>query len=797
MLDVAEMVPGDIFLLKGGMVVPTDCRWVEGDVLEIDTAALTGEALPRKYPSSQYGESILSGCVVKKNEAQCVVESTGLDTEIGQAAAMIQEASGEMNVSLFESKILVIVKCIIVISLLVAAAIFVVEREVHNQSTNDSLLAALSLVIASVPVALPLVIQVTMALGAKTMADHKAIVTHLTALQEIASMTMLNSDKTGTLTTAKIQIIHEKIWCMKGYEPDDVLTFAAVCSNRANTDDAIDSAVVKSFDSHFGERAREIAEAFKETKFVGFNPDVKRTVKYCTHESHGQLKIGKGLVDKVLNTGDDDGDNWVCENWEGIREMVLAQDLELSLCGYKTIGVAVQHGEGPMRFVGIVPMLDPPRCDTADTIQRIRHAEIDIKMITGDHLNIAKETARLIHLGTRIHPNTSLWPASHSRDQLILEADGFAQVMPRDKREVVLVLQDKGHVVGMTGDGVNDAPALAQAQIGIAVADATDAARQAADIILTDEGLSAIFVAIVEARKIFQRLKSYVVYRIASTIQVVVVLSVMIFQAECTISSLYVILLALLNDLTMTPLAHDNATASKKPEQPSISGLLGLSTVLGICTSIQSLAFFYLIRSFGIDTSELGDCHPLNEQGCMCNHDSNMYIQTLMYLQISVSAELLIFAIRAPGSMFFSMPSTALIVLTQGASVLMSVLCATGVFGDATKLAWADVGLIWAYDLVWLVLIDFVKIFYRYTFEGTIETIDVDTPIERLQHSATGTFMQRISNLNSSIRSNNSAASTMTLPRLRRNLATGRTFMVRHEPANLVSKGVTGRFSAF
>jgi len=576
-----------------------------------------------------------------------------------------------------------------------------------------------------------------------------------------------------------------------------------VCCNRANTDDAIDGAVIRSFDQHFGAEAAQINDQYQEIKFVGFNATVKRTVKYCSHKKHGCLKIGKGLVDKVIDTGNDEGDNWVCENAGELRPRALAQDFELSLAGYKTIGVAVQYGDGPMRFAGIIPMLDPPREDTEETIERIRHAEIEIKMITGDHLNIAKETARLINLGTNIHPNTALWPASHSRDQLVVEADGFAQVMPKDKREVVLILQQRGEIVGMTGDGVNDAPALAQAQIGIAVAGATDAARQAADIILTDDGLSAIFVAVIEARKIFQRLKAYVVYRIASTVQVVIVLSVLIFQSNCTIDSLFVILLALLNDLTMTPIAHDNAHASKKPEQPSISKLFGLSALCGLVASVQSLVFFYLTDSFHTNYLKTGDesCYPLGS-GCVCDGDRNRYVQTVMYLQISVSAELMIFAVRTPGWMIFSRPSTALFILTQGASILMSVLCAFGVFGDNTKLRWQDVGVVWAYDIAFLFVLDALKVFYNKTFEGTVETIDVNTPREQILKSATHHSTHR-STACSSVRSTRSGVtgtgrssnSGLTIYPRRRNLATGCTFM--HRPALLASKAVQPRRSAF
>merc|ERR1719316_82191 len=318
---------------------------------------------------------------------------------------------------------------------------------------------------------------------------------------------------------------------------------------------------------------------YKKNKFIGFNPTTKRTVVYCEHPQRGNLKLSKGLVSKILKTGDDGGDCWEVENLETVQEKVQEHDLKLSMQGYKTIGVALSVDEGAMKFAAIVPMMDPPRDDTMLTIYRIRQAAINVKMITGDHLNIAVETSRLIGLGTAILPASDLWPASAERDETILSADGFAQVLPKDKREVILVLQHRGLVVGMTGDGVNDAPALAQAQIGIAVHGATEAAASAADIILTTPGLTAIFDAVVESRKIFARLRAYVLYRIAATIQIVLVLSILIHRYNDPLPALYVILLALLNDVTMLPIADDRAVASATPEIPTMPDILLASAI--------------------------------------------------------------------------------------------------------------------------------------------------------------------------------------------------------------------------
>jgi len=705
--QVAELVPGDVVFLRGGNVVPADCEWLEGDPMLVDTAALTGEPVPRKVPRAERdgepegaGRELLSGCIIKQGEGHCLVKETGLRTEIGQAAGLVQEASGH-SVGVFESKIMQVVRVVILLSLVDAGVVLWISVRNRHEHFTTALLNVLALVIGAVPIALPLVMQVTMAIGAAKMAKQEAIITHLTALQEVASMSVLCSDKTGTLTTADMRVLPSKTWTRKGISKDDALIFAGVASNPANKEDPIDKAVLQSVEDHLGSShgAACLAE-YSKTKFVGFNPTVKRTVVYCAHPQKGELKISKGLVDKVLATGDDGGDCWECVGAEAIREELADVDQRLSSQGYKTVGVAVGDNGGPMEFVAIVPMIDPPREDTKLTIHRIRQAGISVKMITGDHLNIAVETSRLIGLGTGVLPATDLWPASASRDDTILRADGFAQVLPKDKREVVLVLQGRGLVVGMTGDGVNDAPALAQSQIGIAVDGATEAARSAADMILTSPGLSVIFDAVAESRRIFARLRAYVLYRIAATIQIVLVLSIMIYAYEDTMPALYVILLALLNDVTMLPIADDRASPSALPEIPSMPAILVASLLYGLLETAQTLIVYeFQPQWFPGDGSE-------------------DYRDAIVYLQMSVAIELLIFSCRTPGFVLGAMcgdarPSLPLALAVLGANVLVSLLAAFGGKGGLgvikCQVHWADIGWVWLYDIGGLLVIDAIK----------------------------------------------------------------------------------------
>merc|ERR1719183_2695986 len=390
----------------------------------------------------------------------------------------------------------------------------------------------------------------------------------------------------------------------------------------------------------------------------------------------------------------DGGQQWVVNNYDVISAQVDTADATFGKSGYKTIAVAVSIDGGPMEYAGTLPIMDPPRIDTAETIKKIKYASVDVKMITGDHLNIAKELARQVELGVNIHANTSLWPASAARDELILNADGFAQVMPKDKHEVVAVLQGMGKVVGMTGDGVNDAPALAKAQIGIAVSGATDAAQAAADIVLTREGLSPIYTAILESRRIFKRLKAYVIYRICVTVQVVAFLCIVSFVYNEAFEALYIILLALFHDLTIVTIAYDHQQPSAKPETPTVVMLIVVAYSMGLVLSASSTILYAL--GGNILTSDF--------------MTDFKYKQSCMFLQISNSSAILIFNARTTGFSFLSKPAIQLFLSAVVSQVFVNWLLLTSGGFIVAEMEPKDIGMTWLYDLVWLIIIDLVKI---------------------------------------------------------------------------------------
>jgi H+-transporting ATPase len=408
------LVPGDVVLLIGGASVPADIEWLEGDVLSVDTAALTGEPIPRKYPCDEYGKLILAGTTIRAGEAYGIVRKTGIETEIGSASNAVSQDKSMQKVSLFEQRVLFAVKVIIALTLTDVLIIFLIQgiykKEFTPRGIRDLLLTCLSIIIASIPIALPIVINVTMALGAGLMArEFNAVVTSLPALQDISAMTVLCSDKTGTLTTAKISIHADSVWTNPNakFSQRDVALYAALASSRDKKEDAIDRSVIQHFDRLFGPAGISVTNEYNKIRNVGFNPIYKRVLFEFTHPQHGRLLIAKGLPSKVLNTADggmdDAADQWQCKNFSSLDAIVSKVDFDFSKAGYKTLGVAVKINDEPWEYVGILPMLDPPRHDTAATIMNLKQAGIGVKMITGDHLNIAKETARLIGMGTNIH----------------------------------------------------------------------------------------------------------------------------------------------------------------------------------------------------------------------------------------------------------------------------------------------------------------------------------------------------------------------------------------------------------
>ena len=440
---------------------------------------------------------------------------------------------------------------------------------------------ALVLTVAAIPVAMPTVLSVTMAVGARLLAKKEAIVTRLAAIEELAGVDVLCSDKTGTLTQNKLTLGDP--FSVNDISADQVILSAALAS-RAENKDTIDLAVLG------GLKNDQALEGYQVVHFQPFDPVHKRTEATVRGKDGKEFKVTKGAPQVILELSADAGQ---------IQPAVEKTVNEFAARGFRSLGVARAEAQGPWQFLGVLPLFDPPREEAQATIATARQMGVKVKMVTGDQVAIARETAVKLGLGTNILDASGFGDTKHHETGLLAksieEADGFAQVFPEHKFHIVDVLQQRGHIVGMTGDGVNDAPALKKADCGIAVSGATDAARAAASIVLMTAGLSVIIDAIKESRKIFQRMNSYAIYRIAETIRVLLfmTLSILIFNFY-PVTAVMIVLLALLNDGAILSIAYDHVHYQDQPEAWNMPLVLGISTVLGVAGVMASFRLFYL-----------------------------------------------------------------------------------------------------------------------------------------------------------------------------------------------------------
>ena len=666
-IPARKLVPGDIIRLRIGDIIPADVILLEGDPLQIDQSALTGESLP---VSRKEGDEAYSGSIVKQGEINALVHVTGKKTYMGKTAHLVE---GVKKVSHFQRAVLKIGDYLIAVALALVILILAVAL-FRGDNIITVLQFVLVLTVAAIPVAMPTVLSVTMAVGAQVLAKDQAVVSRLASIEELAGIDILCSDKTGTLTQNKLKLGDP--YSIEGIDSDQLI-FDAVLASREEDQDPIDLAIIR------GGKEQDVS-AFKILHFEPFDPVKKRTVAQVRDASGNVFKVSKGAPQVILE---------MSGNSEEIRSDCEKKIEEFAKRGYRSLGVARTDSQNKWKFEGVLPLYDPPREDSKETIENVHDMGIDVKMVTGDQVAIAKEISRQLGLGTNIL-DASLFSNTkhHQTGQLadsIEKANGFAQVFPEHKYHIVDVLQKREHIVGMTGDGVNDAPALKKADGGIAVSGATDAARSAADIVLLAPGISVIHRAIKESRKIFRRMTNYSIYRIAETIRVLLfmTLSILVFNFY-PVTAVMIVLLALLNDGAILSIAYDRAHYSKQPEKWDMHIVLGIATVLGITGVAASFGAFYLAKKV-----------------LQLSPDT---IQTLMYLKLSVAGHLTIFVTRNKGSFWSFRPSAILLGAVLGTQTLATLIAVFGLFMAPLPLKWAL--LVWGYAIIWFVISDFVKI---------------------------------------------------------------------------------------
>ncbi|KAG0475591.1 hypothetical protein HPP92_015277 [Vanilla planifolia] len=704
--DAAILVPGDIISIKLGDIVPADARLLEGDPLKIDQSALTGESLPvTKNP----GDEVFTGSTCKQGEIEAVVIATGVHTFFGKAAHLVDSTN---QVGHFQ-KVLTAIGNFCICSIATGMIIeIIVMYPIQHRKYRSGIDNLLVLLIGGIPIAMPTVLSVTMAIGSHRLSQQGAITKRMTAIEEMAGMDVLCSDKTGTLTLNKLSIDKSLVEVFaKGTSKDDVILYAARAS-RTENQDAIDAAMVGMLAD-----PKEARAGITEVHFLPFNPVDKRTaLTYYDVNGHWH-RVSKGAPEQILS---------LCNAREDVRNRVHNVIDKFAERGLRSLAVSMQDvpeknkesAGGPWQFVGLLPLFDPPRHDSAETIRRALNLGVNVKMITGDQLAIAKETGRRLGMGTNMYPSSALLGQNKDAvieavnvDELIEKADGFAGVFPEHKYEIVKRLQEKKHICGMTGDGVNDAPALRKAVIGIAVADATDAARSASDIVLTEPGLSVIISAVLTSRAIFQRMKNYTIYAVSITIRIVLGFLLIALIWEFDFSPFMVLIIAILNDGTIMTISKDRVKPSPLPDSWKLKEIFTTGVVLGSYLALMTVIFFWAMKETDFFPDKFG------VRSLRYSYDEMM---AALYLQVSIVSQALIFVTRSRSWCFVERPGFLLVsafIIAQLVATFIAVYANWG-FAKVKGCGWGWAGVIWLYNLVFFIPLDLFKFAVGYILSG-------------------------------------------------------------------------------
>ncbi|KAJ6812010.1 ATPase 11, plasma membrane-type-like [Iris pallida] len=574
----------------------------------------------------------------------------------------------------------------------------------------------LVLLIGGIPIAMPTVLSVTMAIGSHRLSQQGAITKRMTAIEEMAGMDVLCSDKTGTLTLNKLTVDKNLIEVfVKGTSQDTVILMAARAS-RTENQDAIDTAIVGMLAD-----PKEARAGIQEVHFLPFNPTDKRTALTYIDADGKWHRVSKGAPEQILN---------LAHNRSEIERRVHAVIDKFADRGLRSLAVAYQEVPertkespgGPWQFIGLMPLFDPPRHDSAETIRRALNLGVNVKMITGDQLAIAKETGRRLGMGTNMYPSSALLGQKKDEslaalpvDDLIEKADGFAGVFPEHKYEIVKRLQARKHICGMTGDGVNDAPALKKADIGIAVADATDAARSASDIVLTEPGLSVIISAVLTSRAIFQRMKNYTIYAVSITIRIVLGFMLLALIWKFDFPPFMVLIIAILNDGTIMTISKDRVKPSPLPDSWKLSEIFATGIILGGYLAMMTVIFFWAAyktnffpRIFKVESLE------------KTAQDDFQKLASAVYLQVSTISQALIFVTRSRSWSFVERPGFLLVgafLVAQLIATLIAVYADWG-FAAIKGIGWGWAGVIWLYNVIFYFPLDVIKFLIRYALSG-------------------------------------------------------------------------------
>ena len=643
-IPARELVPGDIVRNRSGDFVPADIKVAAGN-LEVDQSALTGESMEVEKKTD---DLLYSGSIVKKGESTGIVVSTGTETYFGRTAQLVQLARPKLHM---EDVVSNVVKWLLII-VTALVAVLVAFSLLEGSNLRDVLPIILVLLLSAIPVALPAMFTVSMALGSMELARKGVLVTRLSASEDAATMNVLCADKTGTITLNRLSIA--KLIPSNNFTEQQVLLYGALASQEANQD-PIDLSFIT-----MAKRENLTDNSFTQKSFTPFDSKTRRTEAIVQKDNH-EFKVMKGAVTVIAQA---------C----GLDEKAVAQletrMKEFAAKGYRTLAVAKTNEQKQAELVGLAALHDPPRPDSKQLIKELEDLGVSVKILTGDALPIAKEIATSVGLGNNILSASDL---KECLKQDVMEAteaairsDGFAEIYPEDKYAIVKNLQATKNVVGMTGDGVNDAPALRQAEVGIAVNNATDVAKGAASVVLTTEGLTSIVNLVKNGRVIYERITAWILSKIIRTSQIAsfVVLSFLL-TANYVVSAFAIILYFFMTDFVKIALSTDCLEWSRKPNTWNIKGLVRVSTILSMLVIGESFALLYVAMNiFHLTVA-----------------DQTLY--TFTFEILFYSAMFLIFNVREREHFWNSKPSRTLLVAIALSMIASTILTTTGLPGLA------------------------------------------------------------------------------------------------------------------
>jgi H+-transporting ATPase len=678
-IDIKDLVPGDIVKINIGDIVPADSILIDDTIIDIDQSSTTGESLPVE---KKKGDTLFASSIIQKGLAIIKITAIGKNSSIGKNADLVSRAEHE-NKNHFEKAIFGISKFLIILSVVLIIIVFT-TLILRGGSLIESIRFILVLAIASIPVALPAVLSVTLAIGAAALAKKKAIISNFKSIEELAGIDILCVDKTGTLTKNKLSVTSPKSY--ENFNLSDLFTYALLASDKEHV-----SNIEKTIYSYAKENNLiEKINSYNIDKFSPFNP-TKKTTEVFVHTDTEKFEIIMGAPQVVMGIIAQDT----------ISNILSNDILEFAKNGFRTIAVAKKIGS-KFSLVGIIPLIDPPRDDSKSVVSQIHKLGVRIKMLTGDNSAIATFISKTLNIGSNITKGSILREklsdgASDDEMKSIMNTDIFAEVIPEDKYNIIDALQKHGHIVAMTGDGVNDAPALKKADIGIAVSGSSQAAQSAADIVLLDNGLSIIKNAINNARMIFMRMQSYATFRISETIRIIffITLSILIFNYS-PISAVMIILLALLNDIPIMTIAYDNVPIDKAPVRWHLNETILISTILGFTGLISSFGLFYWLNMNGYEI---------------------IIIQTILFVKLDVSGHSTLYLTRTGRKHFWQrpFPSLKFFIPAFGTRIIGTLIGVFGIFVQA--ISWKTVGYIWIYATIWFLINDQIKVFSYYLFD--------------------------------------------------------------------------------